>query len=77
MERIVKRGRIGFKRLSCLEGWIKHTIATYRWKMIQVAGRIVKHAGKVILKIAADMKKLELFQGIRQKIFELKPVFDG
>jgi len=67
---------VGFKRLSCLEGWIKHTIATYRWKMIQVAGRIVKHAGKVILKIAADVKKLELFQEIRQKIFELKPAFN-
>jgi hypothetical protein len=28
-------------------------------------------------KIAADMKKLQLFQEIRQKIFELKPMFDG
>lgn len=68
---------MGFKRLSCPEGWIKHTIATYRWKMIQVAGRIVRHAGKVVLKIAADMKKLRLFQEIRQKIFELKLAFNG
>ena len=67
---------VGFKRLSCPEEWIKHTIATFRWKMIQVAGRIVKHAGKVILKIAADIKKLMLFQEIRQKIFDLKLAFD-
>ena len=62
---------MGFKRLSCPETWIKHTIATFRWKMIQVAGRIVKHGGSIILKIAADMERLELFVWIRQRIFEL------
>lgn len=62
---------IGFKRLSCPELWVKHTIATFRWKMIQVAGRIVKHSGSLILKIAAGMEKLELFLGIRQRIYEL------
>jgi hypothetical protein len=36
---------IGFKRLTCPESWVKQTIATFRWKMVQVAGRIVKHAG--------------------------------
>ncbi len=39
--------------------------------MIQVAGRIVRHAGSVTLKLAADIKKFELFQGIRQKIYEM------
>ena len=62
---------IGFKRLSCPELWIKHTIATFRWKMMQVAGRIVRHAGSVTLKLAADIKKFELFQGIRQRIYEM------
>jgi hypothetical protein len=62
---------IGFKRLSCPELWIKHTIATFRWKMIQVAGRIVRHAGSVTLKLSADIKKFEVFQGIRQRIYEM------
>jgi hypothetical protein len=62
---------IGFKRLSCPELWIKHTIATFRWKMIQVAGRIVRHAGSVILKLSTDIEKIEVFQGIRQRIYEL------
>jgi len=62
---------VGFKRLSCPESWVKHTIATFRWKMIQVAGRIVKHSGSLILKIAAGMEKLELFLGIRRRIYEL------
>lgn len=62
---------MGFKRLSCPDSWIKHTIATFRWKMIQAAGRIVKHAGSIILKLAADFEKLELFKGIRRNIFEM------
>jgi len=62
---------IGFKRLSCPESWMKHTIATFRWKMLQVAGRIVKHAGEMVLKVMIDLEKLELFQGIRRRIFEL------
>jgi Transposase DDE domain group 1 len=68
---------IGFKRLSCPELWIKHTIATFRWKMIQVAGRIVKHSGRVFLKLAVDASKLELFKGIRTNIFEMSLLLDG
>jgi hypothetical protein len=62
---------IGFKRLACPELWVKQTIATFRWKMVQVAGRIVKHAGEVVLKLMIDLEKLELFRGIRKKSFEL------
>ena len=62
---------IGFKRLACPESWMKQTIATFRWKMVQVAGRIVKHAGEVVLKLMIDLEKLELFRGIRKKSFEL------
>ncbi len=47
---------VGFKRLSCPESWIKHTIATFRWKMIQVAGRIVKHSGNIFLKLTGKIK---------------------
>jgi hypothetical protein len=62
---------IGFKRLSCPESWAKHTIATFRWKMVQVAGRIVRHAGEMVLKLMIDLERLELFRGIRKKSFEL------
>ena len=68
---------IGFKRLCCPESWVKHTIATFRWKMVQVAGRIVRHAGDIILKLAIDIQRLEMFKGIRKKIFELSFCFDG
>jgi hypothetical protein len=68
---------IGFKRLSCPESWMRHTIETFRWKIVQVAGRIVKHAGKTVLKLIMDLEKLELFKGIRQKSFELSLCPDG
>ena len=68
---------IGFKRLSCPESWVKHTIATFRWKMIQTAGRIVKHSGSILLRLAADIEKLELFKGIRKRIFQMSLAPDG
>lgn len=61
---------IGFKRLSCPEGWLRHTIATFRWKLIQTAGRIISHAGSTILKLSAGIEKLELFREIRRKTYE-------
>lgn len=62
---------IGFKRLSCPEAWVHHTIATFRWKMVQVAGRIVRHAGQVILRLVVDADNLSIFKRIRQRCFEL------
>ena len=68
---------IGFKRLSCPESWAKHSMATFRWKRVQVAGRIVKHAGETVLKLMIDLEKLELFKGIRRKSIELSLCPDG
>jgi len=68
---------IGFKRLLCPESWIRQTIATFRWKMVQIAGRIVKHAGKTVLKLMIDLEKLGLFKEIRHKSFELSLCPDG
>ncbi len=68
---------IGFKRLSCPESWVKHTIFTFRWKMVQVAGRIVRHAGETVLKLMIDLGKLEVFRGIRKRSFELSLCRDG
>jgi hypothetical protein len=59
---------IGFKRLSCPESWMEQTIATLRWKMVQVAGRIVSHAGELVLKLMIDVEKLELFREIRKNL---------
>jgi hypothetical protein len=68
---------IGFRGLSCPESWIKRTIATFRWKMLQVAGRIVRHAGESVLKLMIDLGKLGLFKEIRKRSFELSLCPDG
>lgn len=62
---------IGFKHLACPREWLAHTISTFRWKLIQVAGRIVRHAGRVLLKLALDAERLLLFRQIRHKTFVL------
>lgn len=74
---VIAYNLIGFKRLACPDSWMKQTIATLRWKMVQVAGRIVKHAGEVVLKLMIDLEKLELFREIRKKSFELSLCPDG
>jgi len=56
---------------------MKQTIGTFRWKMVQVAGRIVEHGGETVLKLMIDLEKLELFKGIRKKSFELGLCPDG
>lgn len=68
---------IGFKRLACPEGWVRHTISTFRWRLLQIAGRIVKRSGAIILKIAAGIEKLQLFKGIRSRVYEISLCPDG
>lgn len=63
---------IGFKLLSCPSSWVKQTIETFQWRMVQVAGQIVSQAEEIILKLAVDVKRLDIFEGIRRKIFELQ-----
>lgn len=48
---------IGFKRLSCPESWVKHTIATFRWKMLQVAGPYSKACRLYCFEISCGYKK--------------------
>jgi len=62
---------IGFKRLACPESWGRHTIATFRWRVIQIAGRIIRHAGRVVLQLAVSAEKLDFMRHIRKKSFEL------
>jgi hypothetical protein len=63
---------IGFKRLACPTAWAAHTIATVRWRLIQVAGRIIRHAGQVVLRLAVDAATLGRFRGIRQQCWALR-----
>lgn len=61
---------LGFRRLACPSSWGRHTMATFRWKLIQIAGRIVHHAGQIVLKLMVETDMLALIQGIRQRCSE-------
>jgi hypothetical protein len=61
---------LGFRRLACPSSWGRHTMATFRWKLIQIAGRIVHHAGQIVLKLKVETDLLALIEGIRQRCYE-------
>ena len=58
---------MGFRRLACPAAWASQTIATIRWKLVQVAGRIVQHAGQMVLKLRVEAEALAGFRVIRQR----------
>jgi hypothetical protein len=47
--------------------WKSKTIATLRWQLIEVAGRLVRHGRQLILRIAASAEKLGWFLLIRRR----------
>jgi hypothetical protein len=55
---------IGFKRLACPSAWASQTIATVRWTLVQVAGRILHHAGQVVLRLVLDAEALAWWRTI-------------
>jgi hypothetical protein len=61
---------LGFRRLACPSSWGSHTMATFRWKLVQIAGRIVRHAGQVVLRLAVEAQTLDLVHGIRRRCYE-------
>jgi hypothetical protein len=44
-----------FKHSALGEGWQRHRVATVRWRLFQVPGRLVRHAGTWTLKVAANV----------------------
>lgn len=58
---------IGFKHLVCPAAWAPQTIATIRWRLVQVAGRMLRHAGRMVLRLVLDVEPLAVWNGIRQR----------
>ncbi|NLI79147.1 MAG: IS1380 family transposase [Candidatus Riflebacteria bacterium] len=50
--------------------WGKHRVETIRWKLYQMAGKVVRHAGTLVLKVQAWA--FDLFQDIRTGYKELE-----
>jgi hypothetical protein len=47
--------------------WRRRTMATIRWSLVEIAGRLVRHGRQLILRIVASAEKLWLFLRIRQR----------
>jgi len=54
------------KTLSC--SWHKHQVQTVRWRLYQIAGKVVFHGGQVFLKVRRHFSRL--FADIRLRIWE-------
>jgi hypothetical protein len=59
------------KLLSLPVWWRTATIATVRWKLYQIAGRLVYHARRIVLKLAASRAKIRLLQRFSGKCFQV------
>lgn len=58
-----------FKRQALPEAWRKHQVQTVRWRLYQTAGKVVTHAGALILKVA--VWRFALFEEVRTRCREL------
>ncbi len=50
------------------KSWQKHTVATIRYKLYHLAGKVIKHSRKTVLKVQEEF--VEIFYGIRERIYE-------
>ena len=65
----VRKTPLLFKHAALGEGWQRHRIATVRWRLFQVPGRLIRHAGAWVLKVAATVA--EDFAAIRSRTYAM------
>jgi len=58
----------GMKLLFLDPEWTSKTIATLRWQLIQVAGRLIRHGRGLILRLAASLDKFSVLVELRRRV---------
>jgi hypothetical protein len=56
---------LGFRTAALGREWAGSQIQTVRWRLFQMAGKIVRHGRQMFLKVSAAM--LEVFTAIRER----------
>ncbi len=56
-------------RQTMQQGWQKHTVQTIRYKLYNIAGKVITHARKTILKVNREF--VEILNAIRQRCYEI------
>jgi hypothetical protein len=59
------------KLLSLPVWWRTATVATVRWRLYQIAARLVYHARRILLKLATTADKINLFRQACDKCFQV------
>jgi len=58
----------GMKLLFLDQEWKSKTVATLRWQLIQVAGRLIRHGRGLILRLAASLEKYSVLVEFRRRV---------
>lgn len=58
-----------FKHSVLGADWQRHKVVTVRWRLFHLPGKLVRHAGAWVLKIATEV--VDLFRSIRERSFVL------
>ena len=58
-----------FKHSVLGDSWQRHKVATVRWRLFHLPGKVVRHAGAWVLKVAADT--VDMFRAIRVGSFAM------
>jgi hypothetical protein len=56
-----------FKHSTLGADWQRYKVATIRWRLFHLPGKVVRHAGAWVLKVAVDT--VDLFHSIRTRSF--------
>ena len=51
--------------------WTRYHAVTLRWRIYNTAGKLVRHAGQIILKITGGAEKLHIFEMARHRLYEV------
>jgi hypothetical protein len=57
---------LAVKRLLLGGDWVKRTIASLRWRLLETAGKVVRHGRKLILRVQEN--HFELFKSVRAQL---------
>jgi len=62
---------VAIKMLSLPRGWHRHTVGTIRWRLYEVAGRVLWEAHRLVLLLATTAEKIRVLLGARRNIRQL------
>jgi len=56
------------KKFGFSNDWLRHQVGTFRWRFYNVAGKVVFHARRIILKVGVG--SYSLFEDVRRRCYE-------